>query len=191
MSGLLSFRKVTIAAFVVGGVIGLGVALGAEQMDRMTSTDEFCTSCHSMQTYIAEAEAYETSVHRTTRSGVQPGCGDCHIPEGLVVATYTHAVNGISDLWGQITHDYEDPAVWDAEKGRLAHAARLWFRETDSATCRGCHVEAAIMPERKRGQRQHKEARKTGMTCIDCHYNLVHDEIEVRDSFLESAGAGG
>ena len=78
--------------------------------------------------------------------------------------------------------------VWSAERARLAYAARDWFRGNDSATCRGCHEEASIQPQRKRGQRQHAEARDTGMTCIDCHYNLVHDEIEPRESFLDSAG---
>jgi len=38
------------------------------------------------------------------------------------------------------------------------------------------------------GQRQHEEARGTGMTYIDCHDNLVHDEIEPRQSFLDITG---
>jgi len=38
------------------------------------------------------------------------------------------------------------------------------------------------------GQRQHEEARETGMTCIDRHYNLVHDEIEPSQSFRDSTG---
>lgn len=182
-------RKTTFAALIIGGIVGILVALGAEEMDRYTSTDEFCTSCHLTKTYIAEAETYKTSVHQTTTSGVRPGCADCHIPKGLVAATYTHVVNGISDIWGQTTHNYEDPAVWKAEKARLAYATRDWFRANDSATCRNCHEQSSIKPKRKRGQRQHAQALKSEMTCIDCHYNLVHDEIEPRESFLDSAGS--
>lgn len=26
---------------------------------------------------------------------------------------------------------------------------------------------------------------RRGMTCIECHYNLVHEEIEPRESFLQ------
>ncbi len=156
-------------------------------MDQLTTTDAFCTSCHAMQSYIADSETYKTSAHQTTVSGVRPGCADCHIPKGLVESTYTHVVNGISDIWGEISRDYEDPEVWNSEKARLAYAARDWFRANDSVTCRECHVEASIKPERKRGQKQHTEALEKGMTCIDCHYNLVHDEVEPRDSFLESA----
>ena len=182
-------KKMVVIAFIVGGIAGIIVALGAEEMDRLTTTDAFCTSCHAMQTYIADSETYKTSSHQITTSGVRPGCADCHIPTGLVAATYIHIVNGISDLWGQIRYDYENSEVWDAEKARLAYAARDWFRDSDSVTCRGCHEETSIKPQRKRGQRQHTEARETGMTCIDCHYNLVHEEIEPRESFLDNAGS--
>jgi len=182
-------KKTAVMAFVVGSIAGIIAALAAEEMDRLTTTDEFCTSCHAMQTYIADSEIYKTSSHQTTTSGVRPGCADCHIPTGLVAATYTHVVNGISDLWGQSRHDYENTEVWNAEKARLAYAARDWFRGNDSVTCRECHKESSIKPQRKRGQRQHAEALETGMTCIDCHYNLVHEEIEPRESFLDNAGS--
>jgi len=188
MKGLPIFKKAVVITFIIGGIAGIVAALAAEEMDRLTTSDEFCTSCHAMQTYIADAETYKASPHQTTASGVRAGCADCHIPKGLVVATYTHVVNGVADIWGQLRFDYEDPEVWKAERARLAHAVRDWFRANDSVTCRGCHEEASIKPQRKRGQRQHEEARETGMTCIDCHYNLVHDEIEPSQSFLDSTG---
>ncbi len=188
MKGTSIFNKAVAITFIAGGIAGIFVALGAEEMDRLTTSDEFCTSCHAMQAYIAETETYKTSVHQVTASGVRAGCADCHIPKGLVLATYTHAINGISDLWGQIRFNYDDPEVWKAEKARLAYAARFWFRENDSETCRNCHEEASIKPQRKRGQRQHEEARKTGITCIDCHYNLVHEEVEPSKAFLEAIG---
>ena len=136
MMGLPVFKKAIVITFIVGGIAGIVAALAAEKMDRLTTTDEFCTSCHAMQTYIADAETYKTSAHQTAASGVRPRCADCHIPKELVVATYTHVVNGISDLWGQTRFDYEDPEVWLAERARLAYAARDWFRGNDSATCR-------------------------------------------------------
>ena len=186
MKGFSIFRKAVVIAFILGGMAGVITALTAEQVDHLTTTDEFCTSCHAMQVYIADSETYKTSVHQTTTSGVRPGCADCHIPKGLVVAAYTHVVNGVSDILGQMKHDYENPETWETEKSRLAYAVRDWFRDNDSITCRGCHEEASIQPRRKRGQRQHAEARESGLTCIDCHYNLVHDEIEPRESFLQN-----
>ena len=186
MRWLTIFRKPLVIAFIIGGVAGVIAALTAEEVDHLTSTDEFCTSCHAMQTYIADSETYKTSVHQTTTSGVRAGCADCHIPGGLISATYTHVVNGVSDIWGEIHLDYENPATWEAERSRLAYAVRDWFRDNDSVTCRECHEEASIKPQRKRGLKQHAEARETGMTCIDCHYNLVHEEIEPRESFLQN-----
>jgi nitrate/TMAO reductase-like tetraheme cytochrome c subunit len=182
--------KRVLIGIIVGGIAGLLLALGAEQMDHYTSTDAFCTSCHAMQSYIADTEAYKSSAHQTTASGVRPGCADCHIPKGLVTATYTHVVNGISDMWGEISLDYDDPDVWNAEKARLAYATRDWFRKNDSVTCRECHEESSIKPARQRGQKQHKEAREANMTCIDCHYNLVHEEIEPSERFLEQVEMG-
>ena len=187
MKNLSIFRKTVVIAFIIGGIAGLIAALTAEEIDHLTTTDEFCTSCHAMQAYIADSETYKSSMHQTTTSGVRAGCADCHIPKGLVIATYTHVVNGASDIWGQMNHDYEKPETWKTEKARLAYAVRDWFRENDSRTCRGCHEESSIKPQRKRGQRQHAEAKETGMTCIDCHYNLVHEEIEPRESFLQNA----
>ncbi len=179
-------KKTTVVAFMIGGVAGLVAALGAEEMDRLTTTDQFCTSCHAMQAYIADNETYKASAHQTTASGVRPGCADCHIPKGLVAATYTHVVNGVGDLWGQARHDYENEDVWNAQIARLADSARFWFRANDSATCRTCHEEASIKPQRKRGQRQHAEARKNRTTCIDCHYNLVHKAVEPSEAFLNA-----
>jgi len=135
------------------------------------------------------SETNKASAHRTSTSSVRLGCASCHIPEGLVAATYAHAVNGASVLWGEFNLNYEDPEVWNAEKPRFAYAVRDWLRDTDSATCRACDEEQAIAPVRKRGQRQHKTARETGMTCIDCHYNLVHDKIDPRETFLDAAEA--
>lgn len=189
MNGSSRIKKATVIVFILGGIAGVIAALTAEEVDRLTSTDEFCTSCHAMQTFVADSPTYKNSVHQTTNSGVRPGCADCHIPKGLVAATYTHVVSGVSDIWGQINYDYENPEVWEAERPRLAYAVRDWFHANDSATCRSCHEEASIKPQRKRGQRQHSDAINEGLTCIDCHYNLVHDEVEPRESFMNRAGS--
>jgi nitrate/TMAO reductase-like tetraheme cytochrome c subunit len=178
----------TAVAGLVGVVVGVVLALGAEQFDHYTNTDAFCTSCHLTGEYIAKSQTYLTSNHRTRAGGVRPGCANCHIPEGLVRSTWSHVIKGVRDLYGQIAYDYEDPAVWEERRPELADAVRHWMRDNDSVTCRSCHDEAAIVPTRLRGQRQHAEAKETGMTCIDCHYNLVHDAVEPTEEFLQSAG---
>lgn len=180
----------TIVTLLIGVVVGVALVLGAEQMDHYTNTDKFCTSCHLTGEYIAKSETFLTSTHRMRSGGVIPGCADCHIPKGLVPATWTHVVKGIQDLYGQIRYDYDDPAVWQERRPELAYAVRDWMLANDSVTCRSCHNQDAIKPEKKRGQVQHAEARESGMTCIACHYNLVHDEVEPRESFLEKSSQG-
>ena len=178
----------SMLAALAGLIVGVVGVLAAEQMDHYTNTDAFCTSCHLTGEYIAKSEVYLNSSHQTRASGVRPGCAGCHIPKGLVPATWTHIVKGVADLYGEISYDYEKEEVWKERRPELAYAVRDWMRRNDSITCRSCHEEASIKPKRKRGQRQHAEAREEGMTCIDCHYNLVHEEVEPRESFLDSAG---
>jgi nitrate/TMAO reductase-like tetraheme cytochrome c subunit len=180
----------TALTLLIGIVVGVVLSLGAEQMDHYTNTDEFCTSCHLTGEYIAKSETFLTSTHRTRSGGVLPGCADCHIPKGLVPATWTHVIKGIQDLYGQVRYDYEDPAVWQERRAELAYGVRDWLTANDSATCRTCHKEEFIKPKRTRGQKQHAAAREDGTTCIACHYNLVHDEVPPREDAQDAAGEG-
>ncbi|MFQ6021113.1 MAG: NapC/NirT family cytochrome c [Acidiferrobacterales bacterium] len=184
-------RAVVIAA--LGGLlIGVIAVLAAEQVDRYTSTDAFCgTACHSMQAYIATEETYVQSPHRTTASGVRAGCGDCHISKaGIIPATWDHIKGGIKDIFVEATNDFSKPEVWEARRAKLAYSVRDKMLANDSANCRVCHEEDAIKPEKKRGQKQHADAVEQGLTCIGCHYNLVHREVDPRDSFLDEAEQG-
>ncbi len=174
--------------FMVGVFCGVLVLLVAEKMDDIYTTDTFCTSCHTMKAYVADDETFLSSSHRTTSSGVVPGCADCHIPKGIIAATYTHIVNGVGDIWGELSNNYDDPGVWQEKRSGLAYAVRDWMRANDSVTCRSCHAEDKIKPARRRGKRQHESAKAEDMTCIDCHYNIVHKPVEPRESFLDGAG---
>lgn len=187
----MSRRRTVLIAGVIGAVIGVAAVLANEQIDRYTSTDAFCgTSCHSMQAHVATDPVYVESAHRTAPSGVRAGCADCHIPHGIVPATWAHVKGGIKDIVSESLNDFSTREAWERDRAERAAAVRDWLLETDSATCRYCHDEAAIEPQRKRGQRQHAEARERGLTCIGCHYNLVHSEVEPSAEFLEKADRG-
>lgn len=180
-------RKMLLAG-VVGAVIAVAAVLANEQVDRYTSTDTFCgTSCHSMEAHVASNPVYLESAHRTAASGVRAGCADCHIPHGIVAGTWAHVKGGVKDIISETMNDFSQQEVWDRGRAERAYQVRSWLLDTDSATCRTCHEEAAIKPERKRGQRQHADARERGLTCIGCHYNLVHAEVEPSPEFLEMA----
>ncbi len=182
-------RFLKLSGIVIGTIgllVGIALVLTAEKIDRLTTTDAFCgSSCHSMRAYIASDQTYITSPHRTTSSGVQAGCADCHIPEGIIPATWSHIIDGSRDLYGELTNDYQQPERWQARRDELAWRVRDKMLADDSRNCRSCHREDAIRAKRERGQRQHELAQREGVTCIGCHFNLVHAEVKPRESFLD------
>jgi nitrate/TMAO reductase-like tetraheme cytochrome c subunit len=163
-----------LAFFAAGAVVGAGAIIVSVEANRITSTDSFCTTCHSMATYAAES-GFKQSAHRSNAAGVLASCGDCHIPRtNWWIETYTHVVRGLKDVISENTHNFSDPKVWDAYRIELADVARKEMRSQDSVTCRSCHDPQVIRPASESGQAAHAQIREARMTCIDCHFNLVH-----------------
>ena len=102
------------------------------------STTEFCTSCHSM-TY--PAEELKTSSHYGAL-GANPGCKDCHIPQGFKnfhLAVATHVVDGARELYLEFANDYSTLEKFNERRLIMAHDARMNLKKWDSNTCRECH----------------------------------------------------
>lgn len=174
-------------ALVAGGLGGILFMTFLIEFDQFTSSNEFCTGCHSM-TYAQEY--YEKSAHFNSDSGVRAQCGHCHVSEGVFAATWDHAI-GTKDLLKQISGkligpDYDDPLVNALHLPEAAFASREWFRSTDSATCRRCHVLAAVQGKRADTPQIHREETE-GKSCIDCHYNLVHRPVPDEKTFKRDA----
>lgn len=179
---------VLLAVLIVGGVGGAAAMIGSLEINRITAEDSFCTSCHSM-THIAADPVFVRSAHRANEKGVRAGCADCHIPTtNWFVETYVHVSSGLRDVIAETTHDYADPALWEARRRVLAHEVREDMRRSDSVTCRGCHDAAAIRPASQAGRAAHALLATGQMTCIDCHINLVHAPVAPEPSFLSGSG---
>ncbi len=73
---------------------------------KVTSTTEFCVSCHSMQPVYEE---YKQSVHFQNASGVRAECHDCHIPPDIpgMVKRKLEASNDIYQTF--IAHSIDTP----------------------------------------------------------------------------------
>ena len=180
-----------LALLVVGAVLGAGGILVSLEVNRATSTDAFCTSCHSM-TFVANDPHFLNSAHRTNSEGVSPSCGDCHIPKtNWFVETWAHVSSGTRDVIAEYTHNFNDPKVWETRRVELAHEVRNVMREQNSVTCRSCHDAASVHPKSQRGQAAHTLLREGRMTCIDCHFNLVHAPVPPTLEFIRSSGIGG
>ncbi|MCU7890950.1 MAG: NapC/NirT family cytochrome c [Candidatus Thiodiazotropha sp. (ex Ustalcina ferruginea)] len=166
-------------ALVIGGVAGIGFMLFLIEFDHLTSSEAFCTTCHSME---LAAESYRQSTHYNPVSGVRASCGDCHVSEGVFAATWDHFLGG-KDLFSQIFGpDYDDPVINVLHLPDAAFAARTWFKSKDSATCKRCHVLEAIQGKRADTNAIHREE-TTGKSCIDCHINVVHRKVPDEKTF--------
>jgi len=173
-----------------GLLIGAVLIIGSFAINRYTSTDKFCTSCHAMASVAADPH-YIQSAHRANGEGVRAGCGDCHIPHSSWFAeTYAHAADGTRDEIAELTHNYADPAVWEPRRIALAEIVREEMRRDDSVACRDCHNAAAIKPQSEAGRAAHALLGTERLTCIDCHVNLVHAPVPPSISFIRGSGLG-
>jgi nitrate/TMAO reductase-like tetraheme cytochrome c subunit len=180
-----------LTAFVVGGFAGAGALVASVEVNRATSTDAFCTSCHSMA-FVAADPSFVHAAHQTNAAGVKARCADCHIPKGdWFTETWAHVSAGARDIWAEHTHDFSDPKAWAARRVALTHQVRDTMRAQDSITCRSCHDAAAIAPGSQAGQAAHALMREGRMTCIDCHFNLVHAPVPPSEAFIRGSGIVG
>ncbi len=159
---------------IVGAVFGAGGVIASIAFNRSTSTDAFCTSCHTMA-LEADDPFFQHSSHRNNNEGMRPSCGDCHIPTtNWFVETYTHVSSGLRDVYAEYTKNFSDPKLWEARRTALAQQVQADMHAEDSVTCRSCHDANAIHPASEDGQKAHALLLQGGVTCVDCHTNLVH-----------------
>lgn len=164
------------------GIISLPV-IG--RVDVYFSSNQFCANtCHEMTSTVYKE--LKTSTHWNTSSGVRASCADCHVSERLLPAMWDHFL-GTNDLIVHLTSDVSEPGSFDKNfRVETANRVRMRMLDNDSKNCRTCHNMAAINPKRKRGQKQHADALKNNTTCIACHYDLVHKEVEPSEEFLKA-----
>jgi nitrate/TMAO reductase-like tetraheme cytochrome c subunit len=183
MTGL---QKGSIGTLLVGGLLGIVLVAVVFGGEAALSTDGFCTSCHSM-TY--PQKELKRSTHYGAL-GANPGCKDCHIPQGIEnfhLAVATHIIDGARELYLEIVNDYSTLEKFNERRLEMAHDARLNIKKWDSVTCRTCHRNPA--PPGDDAQAAHKKMETEGATCIDCHQNLVHAEVAMTD--LDASIAAG
>lgn len=158
-----------------GAIALLAVLFGGEAA---LSTTQFCVGCHSMS---YPAEELKKSSHYGAL-GANPGCKDCHIPQGLAnfhLAVASHVIDGARELMLEFRNDYSDIKKFDARRPEMAHDARMNMKRWDSVTCRACHRDP--QPPGADARAAHDKMRTQKATCIDCHQNLVHKEVPETD----------
>ncbi len=183
------FRRIVGAWVFVVVLLVMGAFFVAvvDFTDYVFSHNTFCGNvCHVMESTVYE-ELQESS-HWQTETGVRPTCADCHVDGRLTYAMMDHFV-GTGELFTWLTNDFSKPGSFEKFRPESANRERFKFIDNDSKGCRSCHVMEAIKPSGVRGQREHEEAREKGVTCIVCHYNLVHKEVEPSEEFRNTIDA--
>lgn len=178
-----------VIATSIGVLIGILGILSLEKIDQLTSSDAFCSNtCHVMTDYIANEASYINSPHRTTHTGVQAGCADCHRPKGTYAATWAQFKDSMKYIWSYIAHDLSTLDKWNKKREEMAYRVRDKMLVNNSETCRSCHNQPTLHPESQAGAMQHELAHINNLNCIACHYNLVHRPVAPRMEFLLDAG---
>jgi nitrate/TMAO reductase-like tetraheme cytochrome c subunit len=138
-----------------------------------------------MEAYISSDTHYITSGHRTAPTGIQVGCSNCHVPPTFPANIVYKTTSGIKDIYHELSNDFADPMTWEARREDLAHKVRDWYIANDSAPCRECHTPDKLKPKRESGQRQHELAERENVSCIGCHFNLVHQPVKPTKEFAD------
>lgn len=185
-------RRVAIIAGTVVAVALIGWLFAYEPVTRnLIAQDDVCTYCHLEREYVPTVRMSWTKPHPATPEGGQARCVDCHLPEGFWpttfayfhFASFTDLLGGLRDIQTERTGD------WIPPRAKTAYRVRDGLFADDSITCRGCHIESEIKPKRKRGKNAHKLALKEKQTCIECHYNLVHRNVDLRENAFQASAS--
>ena len=162
---------VLVACFVVGGAM-LAATMASIHM---TSTEEFCITCHELRDN-AYAE-YKGTIHDKNRTGVHAGCPDCHLPRELV-PMLIRKIEASREVWGHLTGVIDTKEKY--EKNRYRMAVHEWERmiANNSQECRNCHDFNRMDAEKQsdNAKERHAKAKAERADCIDCHFGIAHNE---------------
>jgi|UPI00056CEC43 nitrate/TMAO reductase-like tetraheme cytochrome c subunit len=162
----------------LGGWLALMIgALGWASFNgvmHVTSTNDFCYSCHIGSDTIVEE--YQASTHFNNEHGFVATCADCHIPHEFVPKLITK-IKATGDVYHQIAGTI---TLENFESHRPALAQGVWddMTENDSRECRNCHSPDLWQTslQSTRAQNSHNPAfwAEQDLTCISCHKGLAH-----------------
>ncbi|MEJ2763703.1 pentaheme c-type cytochrome TorC [Photobacterium sp. MCCC 1A19761] len=167
--------KYSILALVV---VGIGISLAGtfvvHKGFEVTSTIEFCTSCHTMEQNYAE---YKETVHFKNASGVQAQCVDCHQPKDFPGKVF-RKLEAAKDLYHHfVTGKIDTPEQF--EDHRLEMAQTVWDRMSrqNSKTCKSCHSYDDMDHSKQSAKAafEMKKAAAEEMNCIECHKGIAHE----------------
>lgn len=169
---------------VLGGfLVGVLFWGGFNTAMEVTSTNEFCVSCHELRENVYDH--YTQSSHFINASGVQATCADCHVPHDLV-GKVSRKLRGVNEIYHHFAGTIGTPEKFEANRARMAEKVWAELEASDSAACRACHSFDAmtVAAQSSEAQKAHPEAIEAGDTCISCHKGLVHKMPDLSRGYI-------
>lgn len=178
-------RSTLIWLLAIGALLGVIALATTAVVMHKTSSTEFCVSCHSMQTPLAE---YQGTIHFQNKHGVRAECADCHIPNDTLGYVVTK-VRAVKDIYHEIAGTLDTDADYEARRQHMAETVWSQMKANDSATCRSCHEFTAmtLLDQRPAAREMHQSAIANNETCIDCHKGIAHLLPDTSDSAQSGA----
>jgi sulfatase modifying factor 1 len=162
-------KKKILVWFLPGLLIGILIILGGGKAIKMTSSNDYCMSCH---VHPQADAAWKKSTHFDTKSGMRIACIECHLPPKGEGYLWAKAGTGLRDLWGYWT---KDSAKFNWDDRRRLEVARGYVYEN---SCKKCHENLFPSKLTKEGEDAHlyyQQAKKTDdLHCINCHLDAGH-----------------
>jgi len=163
--------KQRFSFFLIGAIVGIGIAVSLYQTSVYFSTDKSCMMCH---VHPHVEDSWKLSKHYNNKSGTVVHCVDCHLPPKTNTwAHYSAKLSlGMRDLWGYLTKDSAD-FDWD-KKSELESAVKYIPNES----CKECHhnlFPEGISDEAVTAHLYYQEnEKKLNLQCISCHLDAGH-----------------
>jgi sulfatase modifying factor 1 len=158
--------KLRVTLFI-GIIIGILSVVAALVIERKTSTNEYCASCH---VHPQATESWNLSTHHSNSSGVSVSCIECHLPP-KGDGHYTSKIKmGAKDIWGKLTKDSAD-FNWEA-KSTIEFASK----HVHKSACVKCHQTMFPTTLSQKGEDAHLyyDQNQEKLRCISCHLSVGH-----------------
>jgi formylglycine-generating enzyme len=153
---------------LLGFVITVILGFTGAKVNKITSSDEFCNSCHNVHPH--SYTSWKMSTHYDNQHGIVVHCIQCHLPPEGIPKYMAKIETGLRDVYGVLFKDVSK-LNWE-EKSRPEHAVN----HTYEASCIACHSNLFPIGLSKEGEDAHLyfSANREELNCINCHIAVGH-----------------
>lgn len=167
--------KKALTLLLIGVAVGIIFWGGFNTVMEATNTETFCISCHEMEANVYKE--LQDTVHYQNRTGVRATCPDCHVPKDWV-HKIVRKVQATNELYHHFMGTIDTRPKFEATRMELAQNVWAAMKKTDSRECRNCHNFDSMDYDKQdaRSSTRHEDAQESGLTCIDCHKGIAHEQ---------------